>query len=187
MTEETPKKKLGLFKKILIVLVVLVAGFVVLVAVQPAEFRVTRSASMKAPASDVFAQVSEFRKWDAWSPWAKLDPAAQNTFEGPSSGTGAIFRWSGNDQIGAGDMTILESRSNEAIKIDLHFIRPFESRATIDFAFKPEGDGTSVTWSMTGENNFIGKAFCLFVDMDKMLGGDFEKGLANIKSVVEKK
>jgi hypothetical protein len=187
MTDEAPKKKCGWFMKTLIALVLLVAAFAGVVAMQPSTFAVTRSATMSASSSAIFDQINDFRNWDAWSPWAKLDPAVKNTFEGPPAGTGAIFRWSGNDKVGEGSMTILESRPGELVKIKLAFIKPFESNAINEFAFKAEGNQTKVTWTMTGENNFIGKAFCLFMNMDKMVGGDFEKGLANIKSVVEKK
>lgn len=174
-----------MIKKILIGLVVLVLGFVVVVSLQPAQFRVERSITVSAPANTVFAQVNDFRNWDAWSPWAKLDPDAKFSFEGPSSGVGAVFKWSGNDKIGEGSNTITESRPGELVRISLVFIRPFEDTSTAEFSFKPDGENTVVTWSMFGENNFISKAFCLFMDMDKMVGGDFEKGLASLKAVSE--
>jgi uncharacterized protein YndB with AHSA1/START domain len=157
----------------------------IVVAMQPSDFEIARQIVIDAPPVAVFDHVNDFHNWEAWSPWAKLDPAAKNTFEGPSSGKGAIFRWAGNDQVGQGSMTILESRPAELVKIHLHFIKPFEDTATAEFTFKPSGDQTTVTWSMFGKNNFIEKAFCLFMDMDAMLGGDFEKGLASMKTVVE--
>jgi hypothetical protein len=129
--------------------------------------------------------VNEFAKWEAWSPWAKLDPACKNTFEGPSAGTGAVFAWSGNDEVGEGRMTILESKPNEHIRIKLAFIRPFENSCNVDFTFKPEGKDTVVTWTMSGQNNFMGKAVHLCMNMDRMVGGDFEKGLAQIKAITE--
>ncbi len=181
---DTPKKG-GLLKKILIALIVIVGIFVAVVALQPSEYRVSRSATLSAPVSAVFAQVNDFHSWETWSPWAKLDPAAKTTYEGPSSGTGAIFRWVGNSDVGEGNMTITESRPSDLIKIRLEFIKPFPGVSTTEFTFKPEGGGTAVTWTMSGTNNFIGKAMCLFMNMDKMVGGDFEKGLANMKSVVE--
>jgi hypothetical protein len=110
-----------MFKKILIGFAVIVVVFVVIVALQPSDFRVARSATISAPASAVFAQVNDFHKWEAWSPWAKLDPAAKNSFEGPPAGIGAIFRWAGNDEVGAGSMTIIESRPSELIRIKLEF------------------------------------------------------------------
>jgi hypothetical protein len=179
-----------MLKKILLgflaVLVVLVGGFAVVVALQPSTYRVVRSTTISAAPADVFAQVNDFHNWEAWSPWAKLDPAAKNTFEGPSSGTGAGFAWSGNDKVGEGRMTILESRPNELVRIKLEFIKPFESACTTEFTLKPQGDQTEVTWSMAGENGFVGKAFCLFMDMDKTVGGDFEKGLAQMKAIAER-
>jgi len=174
-----------MFKKILIGLAVIVVVFVVIVALQPSEFRVERSATISAPAPAVFAQVNDFHKWEAWSPWAKLDPAAKNSFEGPSAGNGAIFRWAGNHEVGEGSMTIIESRPSELIRIKLEFLKPFAGTNTAEFAFRSEGNQTAVTWSMFGTNNFIAKAFCLFMSMDKIVGGQFEKGLASMKSVVE--
>jgi uncharacterized protein YndB with AHSA1/START domain len=176
-------------KKILIALVILVAivgVFAAVVAMQPADFRVARTATINAPAAEVFAQVNDFHNWEPWSPWAKLDPAAKNSFEGASSGKGAIFKWSGNSEVGEGAMTITESQPNDLIRIKLDFVRPMEDTSTTEFTFKPEGKETVVTWSMFGKKGFISKAVCMFMDMDKMLGGDFEKGLANMKSVVEK-
>lgn len=172
-------------KKILIGLLVIVAGFLILVAFQPRNFRVTRSTTIAASPAEVFAQVNDFHLWEAWSPWAKLDPASTATFEGPVAGTGAVFKWSGNDQVGAGVMTITESRPAELVKIKLDFIKPFEATNITEFSFKPEGSNTQITWTMSGENNFLSKAFCMFMDMDKMVGGDFEKGLASMKAVVE--
>ena len=171
--------------KVLLVVVALIGVFLVIVAFQPSTYHVERSATMAAPPAAVFAQVNDFHKWDAWSPWAKIDPAAKVTFDGPASGVGASFAWDGNDDVGAGKMTILESRPPEAIKIKLEFLKPFESTCTTDFAFRADGDKTTVTWSMDGENNFVGKAFCMFMDMDKMIGADYEKGLASIRGIVE--
>ncbi|MBI2924099.1 MAG: SRPBCC family protein [Verrucomicrobia bacterium] len=172
-------------KKILIALAAIIVVFVVIVALQPSDFRVTRSATMSAKPAAVFDQVNDLHKWEAWSPWAKLDPAAKNTFEGPAAGTGAIFRWAGNNQVGEGSMTITESRPNELVRFRLDFLKPMAGSSDAEFTFKPEGNQTTVTWTMTGENNFIAKAICLFMSMDKMVGGQFETGLASIKSIVE--
>lgn len=171
--------------KILIGLVVIVVVSAVIVALQPSEFRVVRSATISARAPAVFAQVNDFHKWEAWNPWAKLDPAMKQTYEGAPAGTGAIYTWSGNKEVGEGRMTLTESRPNELIRIKLEFFKPFRATNTAEFTFKPEGNQTTVTWSMTGENNFIAKAVHLFMNMDKMVGGQFEKGLAQMKSVVE--
>ena len=174
-----------MLKKILIAIAAIAVVFVAVVAMQPSEFRIVRSATISAPAPAVFAQVNDFHNWEAWSPWAKLDPAAKATFEGPSAGTGAIFRWAGNDKIGEGSMTITESRPSDLIRITLEFVKPFAATNTAEFTFEPEGNQTAVTWSMAGKNNFMAKAVSLFMNMDKMVGGKFEEGLANMKSVVE--
>lgn len=164
-------------------LVVVVLALIV--AMQPSEFRIERSAVIAAPAPAVFAQVDDFHNWKAWSPWAKLDPAAKNSFEGAPSGKGAAFSWAGNNKVGEGRMTITESRPNELIRIKLEFLKPFDATNTAEFTFRPEGERTAVTWSMYGHNNFISRAVFLFVNMDKALGGEFEKGLASMKSAAE--
>src|SRR6476661_7335840 len=163
----------------------IVVLFLIIVAMQPADFRVSRTAKMAAPPSAVFAQVNDYHNWDAWSPWAKLDPNAKVTFEGPSSGTGAKFSWSGNDKVGEGRQTIVESKPDELVQIKLEFEKPFKGISTAEFTFKPEGDETLVTWTMYGKNNFMGKAVSLFMDCDKMVGAEFEKGLASMKAIVE--
>ncbi len=174
-----------MLKKILMVLILLVAGFVVVVSLRPSDFRVSRTATMAAPPETIFAQVNDFHRWEAWSPWAKMDPQAKNSFEGSNSGKGAIFRWDGNSKVGAGAMTILDSQPSSLIRIQLDFLKPMSGTSTAEFTFKPEGDRTVVTWSMAGKNNFIAKAIGLFMDCDKMVGEQFEKGLASIKSLVE--
>ncbi len=168
----------------LIALAVIVVVFLIVVA-QPSEFSVVRSGSISAPPEAVFAHINDLHKWEAWSPWAKRDPAAKNSFEGRSEGAGAIFRWAGNKEVGEGSMTITESRPSELIRIKLEFLKPFACTNSVEFAFKPEGNQTAVTWSMAGRNNFMAKAIGLFMNMDKMVGGDFESGLANLKSVTE--
>ena len=171
-----------------IVLIALAAIAVVLVgivATQPSDFRITRAATISAPAPAVFAQVNDFHKWEAWSPWEKIDPALKRNYEGAPAGTGAIYSWAGNNQIGEGRMTITESRPSDLIRIKLEFMKPFAATHTAEFTFKPEGDQTAVTWSMAGKNKFIAKGIGLLMNMDKMIGGQFEKGLAQMKSVVE--
>ena len=179
-----------MIRKILIAIAgiaVIIGAFAVFVALQPAEFRIERRATIAAPAPEVFVQVNDLHNWQAWSPWAKLDPQAKVSFAGPPAGQGAVFSWSGNDDVGEGSMTLAESRPNELIRIQVAFVRPFEGGNVSEFAFKPDGAQTAVTWTMSGRNGFIGKAMCLFVDMDKMLGRDMEKGLAQMKAVTEAK
>jgi hypothetical protein len=170
---------------VLIALAVIVALFLVVAAMQPSDFRIVRSAAIAAPAADVFAQVNDFHKWDAWSPWAKLDPAMKKTYDGAPAGAGAIYSWNGNSQVGEGRMTLLESRPNERIDIKLEFFRPFAATNSAEFTFKPDGNQTVVTWAMEGKRPFMIKAMSLFMSMDKMLGGQFEKGLAQMKALVE--
>jgi hypothetical protein len=167
---------------ILIALAAVIALFIIFVATRPSDFRVTRAARIAAPAEVVFANVNDLHKWDAWSPWAKLDPNAKNTFGGPESGPGASMSWSGNKKVGAGRMTITDCRPSEVIHLKLEFFRPFKATNITEFTFKPEGGQTQVTWSMSGKNNFMAKAFHLIMDCDKMVGGDFEKGLANLNA-----
>jgi hypothetical protein len=174
-----------MIKKILIGLVVIVVILVVVIALQSSTYHVERSATINAPAAVVFAQVNDFHNWNAWSPWAKIDPAMKQTFEGAPAGTGAIYTWTGNKEVGEGRMTITDSHPSDQIKINLEFVRPFAGTNTTVFTFKPQGNQTVVTWGMSGDKNFIAKAFHLVVNMDKMLGGDFEKGLAQMKSTAE--
>ena len=176
-----------MFKKILIGLILIVAILAGVIAMQPGEFNISRSAKMAAPPAAPFEQVNDFHKWQAWSPWDKIDPAMKRTYEGPESGVGAIYRWAGNSEVGEGNMTITESKPNDLIKIKLVFIKPMEGVSDTEFTFKPEGNDTVVTWNMAGKNNFVGKAFCLFMGMDKMIGEKFEEGLAEMKKIVEKK
>lgn len=170
---------------VLAVIALIVVLFLIVVALQPSKFRVERKTSIAASPAVVFGQVNSFRKWNDWSPWAKLDPTAKNSFDGPESGVGAKFSWEGNNKVGQGRMTILESSPSELIRIKLEFVKPFACTNTAEFTFRPEGNQTVVTWAMTGENNFMGKAFCMFMNMDKMVGGDFEKGLASMKAISE--
>ncbi len=171
---------------ILTVIVVAIALLLIVAARQPDEFRVSRSAILPAAPSVIFSHVNELRKWEAWSPWARLDPDAKSTFEGPPAGTDAVMRWAGNKNVGEGSMTITESRPNELVRFRLEFLKPFKGTNTAEFEFKPQGDHTHVTWSMYGENNFMSKVINVFINCEKMVGGQFEQGFANLKEVVEK-
>jgi len=187
-TEAAPApKRTALWKKLLLLFALMIVAFFVVVMLQPSEFHVARSATIAAPPSAAFEQVNDFHNWQAWSPWEKLDPNMKRTIEGPPSGKGATYSWIGNDDVGEGKMTILESVPNEKVVIKLVFLKPFPSKCITEFAFKPEGGGTAATWSMSGKSNFMTKAFTLFMSMDSMVGPDYEKGLASIKSIVEKK
>lgn len=175
-----------MFKKILIVIALIVIVVVIVVALQPADFRITRTASIAAPPAAVFAEVNNLHRWEAWLPWAKLDPDMKQTYEGPDAGVGASNSWAGNSKVGEGRMTIIESQPNERIALRLEFLKPFQATSTTEFTFKPEGDHTIVTWDMTGKNNFMAKGASLVMNMDKMVGGDFEKGLEQLNAAVGK-
>jgi hypothetical protein len=170
---------------VLIALAVIVALVAVVVALQPSTFQVVRTATISAPANVVFAQVNDLHKWEGWSPWAKLDPTMKQTYEGQPAGTGAIYSWNGNRNVGEGRMTITESRPDDLVGIKLEFMRPFAGTNDVEFTFKPDGKQTVVTWSMAGNKNFITKAFGLVMSMDKMVGGMFEQGLAQLKTIAE--
>ena len=171
--------------KILIALAVIILIFVIVVASRPADFSYQRSATINAPPSAVFPQVNDLHKWQVWSPWAKKDPTAKNTFAGPLAGVGASMSWAGNNDVGEGTMSVIESQPDESVKLQLEFRKPFAGTNLAEFTFKPESSQTLVTWTMSGKNTFFFKAFSLFVDCDKMIGGDFEKGLADLKKIVE--
>lgn len=171
--------------KILIALAAIIVLFGIIVALQPSDFRVVRSATIAAPPEVVFAHVNSLRNWEAWSPWAKIDPAMKQTYDGPQAGVGASYTWSGNNEVGEGRNTLTESRPNELVGFKLDFERPFKGTNDVEFTFKPEGNQTVVTWAMTGERNFFFKAIGLFMNCDKICGDQFEKGLLQLKSVAE--
>ena len=174
-----------MIKKTLSAFAIIILVLAVIVALQPPEFRIARSITIATPPAVVFAQVDDFHKWQAWNPWGKVDPAMKQTYEGAPSGTGAIYTWAGNNEVGEGRMTITESRPTDLIRVKLEFLKPFAATHTADFTFKPAGNQTLVTWSMFGEKNFMAKAVHLVMNMDKMIGGQFEKGLADMKSAAE--
>ena len=160
--------------------------FLAVVALQSPDFRVSRTATMAAPAPAIFAHVNDLHRWEAWNPWGKIDPAMKQTYEGAPAGVGQIYSWVGNSQVGEGRMTITESRPSDLVGIKLEFFKPFKATNAAELTFKPEGNQTAVTWSMTGTKNFMHKAVHLFMNMDKMVGGQFEKGLADLKAIVER-
>jgi hypothetical protein len=172
-------------KNILIGLAALVALFLIVIALQPAAYQVARSTHIAAPPSAVFGHVNDLHKFQDWSPWAGMDPNCKYTFEGPTAGTGAAFSWTGNAAVGAGKMTITDSRPSDLIRVHLDFYKPFAGAGETEYSFKPEADKTMVTWTMSGKKNFITKGIGLFVSMDKMLGPQFEKGLERLKSIAE--
>lgn len=173
------------WKKIGIGAAALVVVLLIVIATRPSTYHVERSATISAPPETVFAQVADFKKWDAWSPWSKLDPNMKTTFDGTQGTVGATYAWTGNDDVGEGKMTLTAVDPNKRVDIKLEFIKPFASTAQNGFKFEPAGKDTKVTWFMDGTNDFMGKAMCLVMDMDQMIGKDFEKGLADMKKVAE--
>jgi hypothetical protein len=168
-----------------ILLLIFAFVFYKVVQSRPDTFRITRSITINAPASEIFPHVNDLRKWLPWSPWVKLDPNARNTFEGPTEGKGAKTSWVGNNKVGAGSMLITESRPSELIQLQLDFLKPMKATNTAEFTFTPQGNATQVTWAMFGKNNFFSKIINLIMNCDKMVGSQFEKGLAGIKNIAE--
>ncbi len=174
-----------MIKKILLGLVAALLALVGFIASRPSAFTVQRTLTMKSEPEYVFFFVNSLYRWSDWSPWNDLDPAMKRTYEGPVLGKGSVYTWSGNDKVGAGRMTIEESRKDEFVRIKLEFIKPFASTNTTTFTIKPVPEGSVVTWAMEGHNDFAGKAASLFMDMDAMIGKDFEKGLAKLRELAE--
>lgn len=174
-----------MLKNILIGLAGLVIVLLLIIASRPAEFAVERSGEVPGPPEVAYSLVDDFHAWAAWSPWEKMDPGMQRTFEGADSGVGAIYRWSGSPQVGKGRMEITETTPHEKIVLALEFQEPMQATNTTTFTFAPSGDATRVTWSMRGRNGFVGKALSLVFDMDQMVGPDFERGLADMKTAAD--
>jgi hypothetical protein len=185
---------------IAIVLAIAIAVLLILAATKPDTFRVQRAASVKAPAEKIFALINDFHRWGSWSPWEARDPAMKRSFSGTDSGKGAVYAWDGNKNVGSGRMEILEAQapskvapSKDApskIVIKLDFFKPFEGHNTAEFTMLPQGDATDittdVTWAMYGPAPFMHKVMQVFMNMDNMIGKDFETGLANLKKLTEK-
>ncbi|AOS43128.1 Polyketide cyclase / dehydrase and lipid transport [Lacunisphaera limnophila] len=170
---------------LLALLAVLVIGFLLFVASRPGTFRYTRCLVIAAPPAALFAQVDDLRKFQDWNPWAKLDPQCVFTYGGPATGTGATYHWKGNRKVGEGRMTITESRPPALVRSRLEFIKPFAATHTGEFTFTPEAGGTRVSWTMTGENNFMSKFMGVFMNFEQMIGRDFDQGLATLKALTE--
>ena len=164
---------------------VLIALLVLFAATRPDTFRVERSTLIKAPAAKVYALIDDFHAWVGWSPWDSIDPDMKKTYEGASSGVGAKYGWHGNKKVGRGAMEITAARPQASIIIKLDFFEPFEAHNTATFALAPENGGTRVTWAMDGKQNLVLKLMGIFMSMDKMVGKDFEKGLAAMKATAE--
>jgi hypothetical protein len=170
---------------IAIVVVAAVAALLAFAATRPGTFTVERSAMIAAPAERIYPHLDDFHRWSAWSPWEKIDPELKRAFSGAASGAGAIYAWEGNKKVGQGRMEILESDAPERLRIQLDFIKPFEAHNTTVFTLAPAADATRLTWTMHGSSTFVFKLMGIFMNMDRMIGADFERGLANLKTVAE--
>jgi carbon monoxide dehydrogenase subunit G len=175
-----------MLKKIAVVVLVLIVALLLYAATRPDSFRVERSTSIKAPPEKIYALIDDFRGWGAWSPWEKLDPAMKRTYSGAAQGKGAVYEWSGNSQVGSGRMEITGMSAPSQVTIQLDFLKPFEAHNVADFTLEPQGDATHVTWAMHGPSPFMAKLMGVFFNMDKVIGKDFETGLANMKAAAEK-
>jgi uncharacterized protein YndB with AHSA1/START domain len=171
---------------IAVVLLIAVAAVLIYAATKPNDFRVQRTASIKAPPEKIFALINDLHDWSAWSPYEKRDPAMKRTFSGAVRGRGAVYEWDGNNNVGKGRMEITDTSPPNKIVIKLDFIKPFEGHNVAEFTMAPQGDATNVTWAMYGPSAYITKLIGTFMNMDRMIGNDFEAGLANLKTVAEK-
>ncbi len=175
-----------MLKKVSMGLILVIVVILGLAMMQPDSFKVQRSTVIKAPPAKVMAYLNDFHQWTAWSPWEKKDPGMQRTFEGAASGKGAVYTWNGNGEVGQGRMEIIENQVPTQLAIKLDFIKPFASSNRAEFALQPQGDSTVVTWAMSGPSLLVTKVMGVFFNMDKMIGKDFEQGLASLKEVSEK-
>jgi len=180
-----------MFRALLLIIVVAIAGFAAYVATLPPKFEVSRSIEIAAPADAVYSHIEDFKKWQAWSPWANRDPNSKSTYEGAEKGKGAVFKWDGNDEVGEGQMAIVDAKPAERVDIKLDFVRPFAGTSNVDLVLEPSGSESSsttkTTWRISGEQGFTERAIMLVMglDMETMIGSDYETGLASLKQVVE--
>ena len=169
-----------------IILAIVIAAILVLAATKPKTLRVQRAIGIKARAEEIFPLISDFHQWLKWSPYEEKDPAMKRTYGGADGGTGAIYAWDGDKNVGSGRMEILEAAAPSKIVIKLDFFKPFEGHNTAEFTMLPQGDGTHVTWVMHGPANFMSRLIQVFMNLDRMIGRDFEAGLAKLKTITEK-
>jgi carbon monoxide dehydrogenase subunit G len=174
-----------MFRTIAYVVVALIAAILIYAATLPDHFSVQRTVSIKAPPEKILPLITDFHRWDSWSPWEKMDPEMKRTFSGAANGKGAAYAWQGNSKVGEGRMEIVDVSPPSKITIKLDFLKPFEAHNTAEFALEPKGDSTNVTWTMYGPSPYLAKVMGIFASMDKMVGNDFEIGLANLKTAAE--
>jgi uncharacterized protein YndB with AHSA1/START domain len=171
---------------IAIVLAIAIAIVLILAATKPDTFSVQRSATIKAPPEKIYPLIYDFNQWKGWSPWENRDPAMKRTYSGAAAGEGAVYAWDGDKNVGSGRMEILDASAPSKIVIKLDFLTPFEAHNTAEFTMLPQGDATNLTWLMHGPAPFISKLMHVFMNIDRMVGKDFEAGLANLKRLTEK-
>jgi hypothetical protein len=171
---------------IAVIIAIAIAVVLILAATKPDMLRVQRATSIKAPPERIFPMINDFHQWRSWSPYEERDPALKRSYEGPDSGRGAVYAWDGNKNVGSGRMEILEASVPSKITIKLDFFKPFEGHNTAEFTMLPQGDVTNLTWTMVGPAVFMSKVMQVFINLDHMIGRDFEVGLANLKKLAEK-
>jgi len=171
---------------IVIILAVAIAAILILASTKPDTFSIERSAVINAPAERIFSVLNDFHQWGGWSPWENKDPDMKRTYGGPERGKGAVYGWEGDKNVGTGRMEILEANTPSKLVIKLDFFKPFEAHNTAEFTMLPQGSATNVRWVMHGPATFMSKVMTVFVNFDKMVGKDFEQGLANLKTLTEK-
>ncbi|MFC0135334.1 polyketide cyclase [Massilia eurypsychrophila] len=175
-----------MIKKIALGVLAIIVLILGLAAMQPDSFEVRRSIAVKAPPEKIAPLLTDFRQWASWSPWEKLDPNMKRTFTGAPSGKGAVYEWEGNSDVGKGRMEIIDASTPAKTVVKLAFLEPVESHSTTEFTLTPQGDTTTVTWNMHGPMPFLSKLMTVFMNMDDMIGKDFDKGLAQLKTAAEK-
>jgi len=175
-----------MIKTIGIAVVIVIAAVLSFAATKPDTFSVQRATGIKAAPEKIFALLDNFHNWGIWSPWEKMDPNMKRTFSGPANGKGSVYEWEGNSKVGQGRMEITDALAPSQVTVKLDFIKPFEGHNIAQFVLEPKGDSTSVTWTMRGPSPYIAKLMSVFFSMDRMIGKDFEAGLANLKATAEK-
>ena len=173
-------------RNVIRVVLAIVAVLVIVIGTRPDHFHVERSTTIAAPGAAVFARLDDFHQWAEWSPWEKLDLQMKKTYEGANSGVGAAYHWAGNDKVGEGRMTISQSEPPTSLVMSAEFLKPFKATNQCTFSLAADGANTRVTWAMDGHEDFMGKAMCLIMNPDKMIGPDFERGLANLRALAER-
>ncbi len=171
---------------IAVVLAIVIAIVLILAATKPNTFSVRRATTVKAPPERIFPLINDFRQWGSWSPYENKDPAMKRSYSGAADGKGAVYGWEGNKNVGSGRMEILDTSEPSKIVIKLDFFTPFEGHNTAEFTMLPQGDATNLTWLMHGPASFMSKVMQVFINLDNMIGKDFEIGLADLKRLTEK-